>query len=161
MPFPKTLPKQIAERGELVAQIRTEAQFRTSGAEFIIYLAHRNGVFHTFCAYRGARTGRLTGLRSYTANYDHNAAASSVQYHINDVMKNSLHQIADFTIRLDTVEGKEFADRFFAYNPEMKAVRKEQHEASAPKEPEPKPPRIILSRNEWMVRHYPNQVHYV
>jgi len=158
MPFPEILPERLAKAGKLLAQLSFGSHMGTCVEYSIFLFLTDDSSFALFHGMMNLKAGVFGG---------HNQKFSTlggVLARIKDVIDNqekrSGTSIANGELFIDTLEGAAFADGFLRENPDLSSsvVRIGHRDALSVKPPEPAPPRTILSRSEWMARHYPDRV---
>jgi len=181
MSFPKKLPKAVAEAGQLIARFRAEDPCnafdqREKGERFLYVVAENEHFFSVFEGERRLCMGKLPYGKStfklrVWCNKHRAQWRDNFLDNINQVLErwtNHLQlNIVEGNIGTGNGAGKAFAICFMTWHPELANVVRDGlgltlldgngMPFTPVKEPAPKPTRIILSRTEWMARHYPQR----
>jgi len=168
MPFPKTIPKKIAENGTVVALFRFANKDSAAIRYWEIYLylvVDDNGRYRRYSACRHAPGSRLS-LAGYFSCADRVSCEEAID---------TFSRFSHVQINFDFAEGKilehstaekEIIEVLERTHPELRIhidllrsgwfVFPATHAPSSPEpQTEPASSRFILSRSDWMALHYP------
>jgi len=161
MSFPKELPAKIINAGTPVAQIRLKRQGKKSIVfvnDRILYLSM--GADGTFVCFVADDNDTEDDKSRYVSNYgSYESCKGAVQAINSDIVyweKQASLNIVEWETLDETAVGREFSELFLDGHPERKDL--DYTISFLTSETAPAPRRPILSRSEWMARHYPQPV---
>jgi len=162
MGFPTVLPKKVAEAGrQLVAQLRFESKNSFTNDHYVFVVLSADGYY---CVVYGGDdcdlTFQVVGRSKFQVSDSLEFAVAKVCEIMGSWERDSALMIAECECWYGTEATRSFVDKLLRELPSLRAIVRFANGETpdiAP-EPETKPVRTILSRSDWMARHYPNRV---